>query len=321
MFDQLPGYQPGNQQHWQGRHDTDKPERFFQKINFIDHPDALKTSGKKTIFIGFASDTGIVRNQGRPGAKTGPEQFKIQLAKLPCHSKHQFVDLGTISCQDDDLESAQSQLATIIDWCHQHGHTTIAIGGGHEIAWGHYQGLARHYPKLGIINFDAHFDLRPHDAGQPGTSGTPFSQIASFCRNNNRPFHYCCLGIQKQGNTNSLFLRAKELNVSYLCAQTICEKSLAWQTAFIDEFIFSLDHIYLTICLDVLAECYAPGVSAPQPLGLTPWQILPLLKYILQSGKVVSLDVAELSPPLDNNQKTSRMAAQIVAELLDVMPM
>ena len=68
-----------------------------------------------------------------------------------------------------------------------------------------------------------------------------------------------------------------------------------------------------------MAECFAPGWNhcAPQTMGLTPWQILPLLKYIIQTGKVVSLDIAELSPPLNQNQKTARLAALIIAELLD----
>lgn len=162
------------------------------------------------------------------------------------------------------------------------------------------------YNKLGIINFDAHFDLRPYQKNEPGTSGTPFSQIAAWCGENRRRFEYCCLGIQNRGNTASLFKRAKELNVSYLTAEELYEKSLAWHLAFLDDFMLNLDHIYLTICLDVLAECFAPGVSAPQPLGLTPWQILPLLKYIIQSGKVVSLDIAELSPPLDQDQKNGK---------------
>ena len=96
------------------------------------------------------------------------------------------------------------------------------------------------------------------------------------------------------------------------------QQSLAWQFAFLDDFMLNLDYIYLSICLDVLAECYAPGVSAPQPLGLSPWQVIPLLKYIMQSGKVISLDIAELSPPLDQEQKTARLAALIIAELLNI---
>ncbi|MFI4917989.1 MAG: formimidoylglutamase [Legionellales bacterium] len=316
MLQNLSNYQPANPLLWQGRADTEHAERFFQKIDFIQHESELIQNKKQTVFLGFASDAGIVRNLGRPGAKLGPDQIKIQLAKLPCPSAQRYLDLGTISCEDGDLESSQKQFAELISFCHAHGHKTIALGGGHEIAWAHYQGLAPHYPKLGIINFDAHFDLRPYQIGQVGTSGTPFSQIALHCEENQRAFNYCCLGIQKFGNTSSLFQRAQELHVSYLSAEEIYQQSQAWQMAFIDEFLLNLDHIYLTICLDVFAECFAPGVSAPQTMGITPWQALPLLKYIIQSGKVIGFDIAELSPPLDQEQKTARLAALIIAELL-----
>lgn len=317
MFTNLPNYQSATPSLWQGRTDTAHAERFFQKISFINHEDELISLDKKTIFIGFSSDAGVTRNLGRPGAKFGPDQIKTQLAKLPCPAAGPYIDLGTIICEGDNLEAAQSQFAELISFCHQNGHTTIALGGGHEIAWAHYQGLTAHYSKLGIINFDAHFDLRPYQKGQPGTSGTPFSQIAAYCDEQKIPFDYCCIGIQQFGNTPSLFQRADELKVQYLSAEEIIQQSQAWQIAFLDEFMLNLDHIYLTICLDVLAESFAPGVSAPQTMGLTPWQILPLLKYIIQSGKVVSLDIAELSPPLDQEQKTARLAALIIAELLN----
>lgn len=318
MFEKLPNYQLANPDLWQGRTDTATQERFFQKIQFLNSQSELISKDKKTIFLGFASDAGIIRNMGRPGAKLGPDQIKTQLAKLPCPSNEEFIDLGSIVCEGDALESAQSQFAELIALCHQQGHKTIALGGGHEIAWAHYQGLAPKYKKLGIINFDAHFDLRPCLQGQQGNSGTPFSQIAGYCEQHQLPFQYCCIGIQKFGNTPSLFNRAKELNAKYLCAEQLGTQSFAWQIAFIDDFMLNLDHIYLTICLDVFAECFAPGVSAPQALGLSPWQVLPLLKYIMQSGKVVSIDIAELSPPLDQDQKTARLAALIIAELLDI---
>lgn len=317
MFPHLPNYEQAKPSLWQGRKDTPDAERFFQKITFINEAEELISPEKKTVFIGFASDAGIIRNLGRPGAKLGPDQIKTHLAKLPCSKDGSYIDLGSIVCDGDELESAQTQFAQLIELSHQQGHRTIALGGGHEIAWAHYQGLASHYPKLGIINFDAHFDLRPYSPEQPGTSGTPFSQIAAFCKEKKRPFDYCCLGIQPCGNTSSLFRRAEELKVRYLSAEELTQQSLAWQYAFLDEVMLNLDFIYLSICLDVFAECFAPGVSAPQPLGLSPWQALPLLKYIIQSGKVVSLDIAELSPPLDKEQKTARLAALIIAELVN----
>ncbi|KTD74781.1 formimidoylglutamase [Legionella waltersii] len=317
MFNNLSNYQAATPSIWQGRQDTSPGERFFQNISFPQSKNELMSGDKKTVFIGFASDTGVIRNLGRPGAKLGPDQLKTCIAKLPCSSERSFVDIGNIVCEQDDLESAQQQFAQAIQFCQHHGHQTVGLGGGHEIAWAHYQGLCRQFPKVGIINLDAHFDIRPYQKGQLGHSGTPFSQIANYCQDNKLPFHYCCLGIQAFGNTSSLFNRAKELRVKYLLAEDIFTKSLAWQLAFLDEFMLNLDHIYLTICLDAFGEAFAPGVSAPQPLGLTPWHALPLLKYIIQSGKVISFDVAELSPPLDQEQKTARLAALIIAELLD----
>lgn len=317
MLNNLLNYEPTEQAVWQGRKDSLLGERFFQHVRLLDiRNQPLNKTQQGIVILGFCSDEGIRRNEGRVGAKLGPIQLREQLAKLSCHSNKQFIDIGNIAC-DNKLEIAQEQFASVISLCHQQGYKTLAFGGGHEIAWGHFRGLTPHYPKLGIINFDAHFDLRPLKEGRYATSGTPFRQIAQHCLQNQLPFDYCCLGIQKRANTQSLFDYAHELNVSYLNAEQINEESFSRQLAFLDHFILNHEHIYLSLCLDVFAECFAPGVSAPQAMGLTPQQALPLLKYILQTGKVISLDVAELSPPLDQGQKTARLAASLVAELLD----
>lgn len=318
MLDDITNYEPTSKAVWQGRKDSLAGERFFQHVQSIDIRTHSLENSKQTIFLGFCCDEGIRRNEGRIGAKAGPNALREQLAKLACHSNQQFLDGGNIVCHDNQLEKTQQQFAKLLSYCHQHGLTTIAFGGGHEIAWAHYKGLTSHYPKIGIINFDAHFDIRPVSEGKFATSGTPFWQIKEYCQQNKLPFDYCCVGIQSIANTQSLFERAHDWQVKYVTAEQINQKKVAWQKAFLDEFMLQHDYLYLTICLDVFAECFAPGVSAPQALGLSPWQALPLLKYIVQTGKVVSIDVAELSPLLDQEQKTSRLAAVIIAELLNL---
>lgn len=318
MLPNILHYEPPTSSIWQGRKDSLAGERFFQHVSVQDVRDySLEKNTPKTAIIGFCSDEGIRRNEGRTGAKSGPQALREQLAKIAFHSNRQFIDFGNIICEQENLESAQEQFAILVDHCHQNNYKTIAFGGGHEIAWGHFSGLTHTYPKLGIINFDAHFDLRPPALKNYGTSGTPFWQIHNYCHENNRTFQYCCLGIQTHANTQSLFSTADTFKVHYLTTEQINQTSLVWQMAFIDDFILHHDAIYLSICLDVFAESYAPGVSAPQALGLSPWQALPLLKYIMQTGKVTGIDVAELSPPLDHNQKTARLAAMIMAELLE----
>lgn len=317
MLTDLYHYQQPDASLWQGRKDSLSGERFFQKIKLLNAQQGeLAFPDNHYVLLGFCSDEGIRRNEGRVGAKTGPIALREQLGKLPYHGNAEFIDMGNIICEGQELEDAQLELAKLISFCHQQHQKTLVLGGGHETAWGHFMGLQSHYPNLGIINFDAHFDLRL-PVNEQSTSGTPFRQIAHFCELNQRPFSYCCVGIQDHANTNSLFKAAKELNVSYLKAETIHQSPLEQQHTFLDTFLQQHSHIYLSICLDVLAESCAPGVSAPQALGLQPWQLLSLLQYVLQSGKVVSMDMVELSPPLDQHQQTARLGAMLLAELLE----
>lgn len=314
----LENYEPASTLLWDGRKDGQGRERFFQVAQCVDvRNETISAFDAPYILAGFCSDEGIIRNGGRCGARSGPLAFREQFSKLAVHKDLSIIDVGNISCIEGDLEKAQNAFAKLIDYCQTYHKITIAIGGGHEIAWAHYQGLHPHHARLGIINFDAHFDLRNLKDNALGTSGTPFKQIADHCKESNAAFNYCCIGIQQHANTQTLFDTAHELGVSILSADELNESSFAWQTAFIDQFILNHKSIYLSICLDVFAECLAPGVSAPQPTGLTSRQVIPLLKYIMQSDKVVAIDIAELSPPLDQGNMTARLAAVLLAELLN----
>jgi len=314
-------YQPPSPDLWRGRADSLPGERYFQLVECVDlRQQEIAPAQSTTVgLIGFCSDTGIVRNLGRPGAAQGPNALRSALAKLAAPaSSLKILDYGNILCVDDDLETAQKNLALVVAELVQKKIKPLVLGGGHETAWGHYQGLAQGKADqgLGIINFDAHFDLRALPASNQGTSGTPFRQIALARQALQQPFSYFCLGIQTFANTKSLFATAAELGVEYIMADTIHLQPLANYLAKLDAFLQTQQAIYVTLCLDVFANTIAPGVSAPQPLGLQPWQVIALLRHVLQSKKVISFDVVELSPPLDPNGCTVQLAANLVAEYL-----
>ena len=84
----------------------------------------------------------------------------------------------------------------------------------------------------------------------------------------------------------------------------------------LNEFITPLDGIYLTIDLDGFSSSYAPGVSAASPMGYTPDALIPCLDLILKSGKLKSMDIAELNPPLDRDGQTSALAASLIHRVL-----
>jgi len=78
----------------------------------------------------------------------------------------------------------------------------------------------------------------------------------------------------------------------------------------------AVDVIYLTLCLDVLPQAVAPGVSAPNPRGVNLEVLEALLDLVMASGKVRVVDVAELCPPLDPDQATARVAARLIHRMV-----
>jgi formiminoglutamase len=300
---------------WQGRPDALPDSYYFQKVTCVDPmtPFIQSPAARNAILLGFASDEGIKRNHGRVGARKGPNAIRQQLARMAWRHRHlQLFDGGDIQVIEDDLNAAQQRLAERVAAALRQRCLSVVLGGGHELAWGHYQGIRQAYPtaRLGIINFDAHFDLRRPPQPDMGTSGTSFWQIAQDCQQRQLPFDYFCLGIQPTGNTAELFAAADRFQVSYYTAEQVLSSSdIAWQLL---KFIVQMDIVYISICLDVFAQAIAPGVSAAQPAGLPLRPILPLLKSIANSQKIIACDIAELSPPLDIDHRTAKLAAYLL---------
>ena len=320
MFFAKAYYTPPEPSLWRGRDDGFLGERYFQRVTCFDLTSnlLLTQQNPKIGFLGFAVDEGVKRNQGRSGAKEGPRAIRSLLGNLCCHFKAgSLLDLGDIVCHDDNLEAAQKALCEAIGLCYAKGIFPIIFGGGHETAWGHYQGLIKH-PKhrdCQIVNFDAHFDMRPLLPQDKGSSGTSFLQIANFAKAKEIPFFYTTVGIQPTANTERLFETAKNFNVQIISAQNIHTNLGLLQTV-INQIVTEHEAIYITICLDVFASSFAPGVSAPSPIGLMPFQVISALQQLAASGKVIAFDIVELAPNYDINHQTAQLAAICVAEFL-----
>ncbi|MDC1464221.1 formimidoylglutamase [Polaribacter sp.] len=159
--------------------------------------------------------------------------------------------------------------------------------------------------KIGIINFDAHFDLRAVET-QPN-SGTPFNQILT----ENNDVAYFAIGIQQQSNPKELFEIAVKKNVSYV-SNFDCETFSDALKSKLNTFIKEVDYLYITIDLDGFSSAYAPGVSAPSSLGFTPLFVYKVLAFLFESKKVISCDIAELNPDFDADEQTASLAAKLI---------
>lgn len=174
-----------------------------------------------------------------------------------------------------------------------------------------------HAPDLGIINFDAHFDLRPYDKGS--SSGSMFRQIADLCRERGMKYGYLPLGIQKHSNTVSLFKTADALGVDYVLAKEIQNGAITTVLEKVDTFLYGHEKAYITICTDVFSSAFAPGVSATQSIGLDPEVVLPVIKHILRSSKIMGFDICEISPRFDQDDTTASLGAVIIFSVVNTI--
>lgn len=265
--------------------------------------------------VGFASDEGVRRNGGRPGAAAGPTEIRRALASLAVHTDVPLLDAGTVTVSGTDLEGGHDALSAQVEELTRAGHTVIVLGGGHETAFGSHRGVRRalgHSPA--IINLDAHFDLRVAPAP---SSGTPFRQIADLA---GEEFRYAVLGISVPNNTRALFDTARELGVRVTTDVELAEMTSAGCEALVGKLLEDAPDVHLSIDLDVLPAAVAPGVSAPAALGVDLARILTLVRAVARSGKLRLVDVVELNPLLDVDGRTARVAARIVDEIVRHRP-
>ncbi|MDQ0680291.1 formiminoglutamase [Arthrobacter pascens] len=313
-------------QPWTGRFDGDGREhrRWWQAVSRYapgstasSAPAGLSAlpASRPAVLLGFASDEGVRRNRGRPGAALAPTALRAALGPLAFHLDRTVSDAGDVVVAGGALEAGQARAGLAITAMLDAGQLTVVLGGGHETAFASYLGLAgseaiRAGKRLGVLNLDAHFDLR--DEPVP-SSGTPFLQMAAAEAAAGRGLRYAVVGISEPNNTGALFSTAERLGVRYLRDEDCTAERTR---AFVDDFIAGVDVLYLTIDLDVLPASVAPGVSAPAAYGVPLPVISAVCRQVAESGKLLHVDVAELNPAFDVDGRTATVAARLVNTVL-----
>lgn len=299
---------------WQGRIDDEEPgttDRWHQRVRAFD---AASRGG--VALIGFAVDEGVRRNHGRPGAAQAPQAIRNALANVPILGEPPLWDAGDIECTDGDLDVAQAALAHRVAQAAGQGCLPLVLGGGHEVAWGTFQGLEQAQPdrqRLLVLNLDAHFDLR---MAAHANSGTPFRQMHESCAARGKPFIYRVLGISRFANTQALFDRADALGVRYWLDEALqTESAVRAALAELARDLQECDAVYLTVDIDALPAGVAPGVSAPAPLGVPLWALEQAIDLVIASGKLCGADLAEMNPQFDRDNLTAKVAARIATRI------
>ncbi|MBI2342818.1 MAG: formimidoylglutamase [Deltaproteobacteria bacterium] len=270
------------------------------------------------VLIGVPDDRGVAINHGRVGAAQGPGAFREAFLRLPCGRddalrRLPLYDAGDVVLGETNAETHE-HLAEVVAAVVARQALPIVIGGGHDHTFGGIKGTVHAAKHVGVINIDAHLDLRePEPDGSYG-SGTPFRRLID-AQHIAGP-QLVEFGYQSHANHRALF--------DYAVAHQIRLWSWADGRGRSPETFLHLCHdlqqryqqIAVSLDLDAIAAAEAPGVSAPAAIGLSAREVLELLQITAQQPGLSYLDIMELNPTYDPDGRTARLAAVLLWQFL-----
>jgi agmatinase len=261
----------------------------------------------------------------RGGARHGPRAVREASLRCPlwidqqpagywdvATQKHmlagvRLVDLGDVAVVRASQERTVTAIEMAARQARKSGALLVTLGGDHSIAYP----LVRAFddcPNLGIIQLDAHLDFADAVQGVTISSSSPLRRISEL------PFvgPMAAIGLRGLRTDPAAFAAARDRGNTLISRAALREASPAGIVAGLP----AMQQIYLTLDIDVLDPTLAPGASAPELDGLRYDELRDLLRAIARHGRIVGIDVVEVSPPLDPAGTTALAAAQGLVELL-----
>lgn len=264
---------------------------------------------------------------GRSGSKHAPAAVREALAGLLSYHAGFDVDLrtGGVLADAGDVDALQTDVEET--WRRISEAVTvqmstvdaplIVLGGDNSLTFPVLRGaLAARSGRLGVVHFDAHFDVRVSHHGEPA-SGVPFRRALEDLDGRIRGRNMTQIGIAGWENTKAA--------ANYVAAEGIRVYSAREvQTTSIDRLVDEVvsravddtDGVWISIDIDAVDGAFAPGTNCPTVGGLTSHQLLELVWRLSQVPQVVGLDLSEVSPPLDRDGVTVQLAAATILTFL-----
>lgn len=278
---------------------------------------ARVTDVTRVALLGFPSDAGVARNGGRVGAADAPAAIREALYRMTPDPRlgDRFTDLlsATVDLGDvptvGDVEHDQAALGEAVAAVLGDGVVPIVLGGGHETAYGHALGYVAWGRPFGILNWDAHADVRPLVDGPDGTpvghSGSPFRQAVEHPSGLVRRYTVAGLHPWRVSAAHAAFVAAHGRAV--------------WLDALTDEAVDTLAAGLdgpMLVSFDLDSVDGVTGVSAPGVGGMAPRLWLRAAEACGRSAGATSFDVVETNPRHDADSRSATLAALTVWHLL-----
>lgn len=285
----------------------------------------LRAAKVDIAFVGARVDIGV----GMRGAGEGPAALRRSMGNLgdgflphmhvgvAWRRELVAVDYGDAPIDILSVERSMPPVRRVVREIAETGAIPIVIGGDHSLEYPNVAGVADVYGKrnVGVIHFDAHFDAGDPISGHLISHAQPIRRLVDEGHILGR--NYIQVGLRGYWPDEDGFRWMRENQFRY---HTMAEiERDGWDvvmTRVLDEANDGPEYLYISFDIDVLDPAYTPGTGTPEPGGLTPREVFPLVRNLCTENNLVGFDLVELNPLVDPGYTTVLNANRIVQECL-----
>ena len=285
-------------------------------------PAVDSAAGMDVVFIGIPLDIGT---SNRSGTRFGPKQIRAESVLMRPYNMWtraapfdslRVGDLGDVPINTFDLKDSVDRITAFYKELLAHDVVPLTLGGDHTLTLPVLRAVAAKHGPVGLIHVDAHADINDHMFGEKIAHGTPFRRAVEEGLID--PHRTWQIGLRGTGYTAEDFDWARDRGFTVVQAEELWHRSA---TPLIEQARAALGDgpVYLSFDIDSLDPGFAPGTGTPEIGGLTPIQALEIIRGC-RGLNLVGADLVEVSPPYDPQGNTALLAANLLYEMLCVLP-
>lgn len=296
--------------------------RFGGLASMMRLPMASSPAGLNAAFIGVPLDIGTSH---RPGTRFGPRQIRAESALIRPYNMAtgaapfdslQVADLGDVPINTYSLAKSVEIITDFYRPVLAAGCIPLTLGGDHTIALPILRAMAERHGPVALVHVDAHADVNDEMFGERIAHGTPFRRaVEEGLLQGDKVWQ---IGLRGSGYAADDFDWPRQQGFTVVPAHEVWWQSLAPLMARVRESIGNAP-CYLSFDIDGIDPAYAGGTGTPEIGGLTVPQALEIVRGC-RGLNLVGCDLVEVSPPYDTSGNTALLGANLLYEMLCVLP-
>ncbi len=273
-------------------------------------------------FVGIPMDIGA---SNRAGTRHGPRQIRTESCLIRPYNmgtgaapfeSFQVVDYGDLAINTFNLKATCDIITEGVDEILDSDTKPLVLGGDHTLTYPVLRSFAKKYGPVALVHVDAHADTSEAMFGEKVAHGTPFRRAVE--EQLIIPEKTFQIGLRGSGYSPDDYNWGRDRGFEVYTAEMCWHKSLA---PIMDDICQKVGQtpVYLSFDIDSMDPAFAPGTGTVELGGLTTIQGLEVVRGCLGMN-LVGGDLVEVSPPYDTTGNTALIGAQLLFEMLCVLP-